>query len=379
MNRPVKPRMGKSSGMKILVVDDEADIRDICRQTLSFAGHHVSTAESGEEAVQRLGEDWDIVITDLVMPGSVNGNELVRRARGLESADVLVMTSYPALNTAIQAIKTGAFDYLIKPFSLDTLLTAVQRCIEKRQLSRELARERALRAELEQAYTMLGRMEKVRETFGQFVTPEVAEFVLANPEDFWKQGDRKVVTILFADVRRFTPFSARVQPEEAFQALNDVLVRVVEAVQRERGILNKFMGDGLMALFGAPVPNEDHVFAAARAALQARDAVEELSESRRAQNLEPLRIGLGINTGEVMAGCVGSRGRAEYSVIGHPVNLAARLEETAAPGQILVGPETAKHIGSAFELRETAAVSLAGIPEPISMIELIGENPPERR
>ncbi len=362
--------------MKILVIDDEADIRDVCRQTLSYAGHHVSTVESGEEAVKHLGEDWDIVITDLVMPGDVDGTELVRRARVLGSADVLVMTSYPALDTAVQAIKAGAFDYLIKPFSLDTLLTAVQRCIAKRQLSRELAREQALRAELDQAYTSLARMEKVRETFGQFVTPEVAEFVLANPEDFWKRGDRKMVTVLFTDVRGFSSFSARVQPEEAVSALNDIFVRVIDAIYLEGGILNKFIGDGLMALFGAPLPNEDHVCAAARAALRARDAVEELSAARRKMGLEPLRIGIGLNTGEVVAGCVGTRKRAEYSVIGHAVNLASRLEEASAPGQILVGPETGKFLRVGFELSGTISLKLAGLPEPVPVAELIGEGRP---
>jgi len=359
--------------MNILVVDDEPAIRDLCSQTLSFAGHHVSTAESGEAAVERLGEDWDIVITDLMMPGAVDGNELVRRTRALGSADVLIMTAHPAMDTAIQAVRGGAFDYLLKPFSLDTLLTAVQRCVEKRQLSRELAREKALRAELDQAYTSLARMEKVRETFGQFVTPEVAEYVLAHPDDFWTRGERKVVTILFADVRGFSSFAARIQPEEAVSALNDIFGRVIAAIHREGGVVNKFIGDGLMALFGAPVPNEDHVFAAARAALRARDAIEELLESRRNMGLEPLRIGIGINTGEVVAGCVGTQTRAEYSVIGHAVNLASRLEEASAPGQILVGPEACEVLRVAFELSGTSAMKLAGLSDPVLVAELVGE------
>ena len=362
--------------MKILVVDDEEAIRDLCSQVLTSAGHEVATADSGEAAVPRLGEGWDIVVTDLMMPGAVDGNDLIRRVRAIGNADVLLMTAYPAVDNAVQAIKGGAFDYLLKPFSLETFLAAVQRCVAKRQLSRELARERALRAELEQAYARLARMEKVREAFGQFVTPEVAEFVLANPEDVWRRGAHKVVTVLFADVRQFTPFSARARPEDAFQALNDVLACVVEAVQQERGMLNKFMGDGLMAVFGAPAPDADHARAAARAALLAQGAVEAWADSRRASALGPLRIGIGINTGEVMAGCVGTRERAEYSVIGHPVNLAARLEEQAAPGQILVGPETARLLVGAFELKATAPMSLVGIPDPVAVVELLGQTGP---
>ncbi len=359
--------------MKILVVDDEPAILDLCSEVLIGDGHEVSTAKNGEEAVQRLDEGWDIVLTDLTMPGEIDGSELVWRARGVGNADVLIMTGYPALETAVQAIKDGAYDYLIKPFSIDALSFAVKRCVVKRELSQELAREKILREELDQAYTQLAQMEKARETFGQFVTPEVAQFVLAHPLDFWKQGARKTVTILFADVRGFTPFSARVPPEEVVCAPNDIFVRVIDAVQSEGGILNKFIGDSLMALFGAPVPNRDHARAAARAALRARDSVETLSQSRRKQGLEPMRIGIGLNTGEVVAGCMGTKQRAEYTVIGHAVNLAARLEKTAAPGQILLGPETSKLLPSTFEVRGPITLKLAGLPEPVPVAELIGE------
>ena len=217
------------------------------------------------------------------------------------------------------------------------------------------------------------RWEEIKATFGQFVTPEVAEFVLAHPNDVWKGGELKKVTILFADVRNFTSFSARVSPEEVVRALNDIFVPAIDAFHREGGILNKFIGDGLMALFGVPIPNEDHAVSAARAALRARDAVEALSESRRNLNQEPLRIGIGVNTGEVVAGCIGTKERAEYSVIGHNVNLAARLEKVAAPGQILIGPETVKLLREKFELSGTIPLKLAGIPEPVPVTELFGE------
>ncbi len=358
--------------MKILVVDDEAALRDVCSQALSRAGYDVSTVASGEEAVPRLVEGWDIILTDLSMPGAIDGNELVRRARAIGHADVLLMTGNPALETAIQAMKDGAFDYLIKPFSVDTLRIAVKRCEDKRRLSQELAREKALRAEL-------ARMQKVEETFGQFVTPEVAEFVLAHPDDFWNRAERRAVTILFSDVRGFSSFAARVPPEEVVSALNDIFVRVIDAIRWEGGILNKFIGDGLMALFGAPIPSERHAQAAARAAVRARDAVEALAGARSKQGLVPLRIGTGVNTGEVVAGCVGTKDRAEYSVIGHAVNLAARLEEAAAPGQILVGPDTHARIRETFEISGTLTLKLAGMPEPVPVTELIGERRPDGR
>ena len=357
--------------MKALVVDDEPAIRDICSRFLEKEGWEVSVAASGDEAAKRLGEGWDVILSDLSMPGSVDGNELVRRARAAGSADVILMTAFPELSSAIQAMRDGAYDYLIKPFTNETLLLAVRRCAEKRRLHQELTREKILRAELDKAYFELAQMEKVKETFGQFATPEIAKLVLAHPSDFWKRGERKEVSILFSDVRSFTPFAAQVPPEEVVWALNDIFARVIAAVQKEGGIVNKFIGDGMMALFGAPVPAPDHAEAAARAALRARDAIEELAEARRKLDLQPLRIGLGVNSGEVVAGCLGTRDRAEYSVIGNAVNLAARLEESAGPGQILIGPETVKLIGSRFETRSLGPRTFAGIEKPVVVAELL--------
>ena len=357
--------------MRILVVDDEEAIRDVCSEVLQKAGYTVSTSPSGEEALQRLHEDWDIILTDLTMPGLVDGNELTRQARATVSAEVLLMTGYPGLETAIQAIKGGAFDYLIKPFTPDTLLVAVQRCIDKRELCQDLAREKVLRTQLNTAYVELAKMAGVRETFGQFVTPEVVDFVLDYGHGICQHGERKIVTILFADVRQFTWFTAHVSPEEVMTGLNEVFECVIDAVQLEGGILNKFIGDGLMALFGAPVPNTDHAAMAMRAALRARDATENLANARRARGVDPLRIGIGINTGEVVAGCVGTKKRTEYSVFGHAVNLSARLEEVAGPGQILMGPETARLLAAQVIAREVGHLSLPGIDEPMAVIELV--------
>lgn len=352
---------------KILIVDDEKMVRNICGLLLRDLAGEIVSVSSGEEALARLDENFDIILTDLDMPGSVDGGELTRRVRAAGSADVLIMTGHPDLSTAIQAVKDGAYDYLIKPFTADTLRAAVRRCIDRRRLSQELAREKALRAELDRAYSELSEMEKVRELFGQFTTPEVAQFVMAHPEDFWKRGERRTVTVLFADVRGFTAFAARVPPERAVEALNEVFEVVIGAVQTERGIVNKFLGDGVMALFGAPLPAPDHASAAARAALKARAGVRALAGK---PGMEFLRVGMALNTGEVIAGCLGVRERTEYSVIGHPVNLAARLEKVSEPGQILLGPDTTRFLSGNFLLRDLGTLALAGVTGPVQVHEL---------
>jgi class 3 adenylate cyclase len=362
--------------VKILVVDDDAQIRNICTRVLRQVGYEVYAAVSGEQGVQLLAENWDVVLTDLSMPGRVDGIEMLRRTRAQGAADVLIMTATPELDTAIKAIREGAYDYLVKPVTQDTLLMAVKRCVQKRELSQELRREKMIRAELDRAYQELTQMGKVKETFGQFVTPEVVQFILSGPQDIWKKGERKVVTILFADVRRFTSFAENVPPEQVVEALNEIFRCVTEAVRSEGGILNKFIGDGMLALFGAPLSKGNHEISAARAAIRAQKAVDEIAESRKRRGLEPLRIGIGVNTGEVVAGCLGTEMRAEYSVIGHAVNLAARLESESAPGQILLGPETVARLSENFKFGLRDPLLLPGIAKPVIATELLAEDKP---
>lgn len=359
--------------MKILVVDDEPHIQELCQRLLAGEGHDVHTAPTGAQALERLNEGWDLVLTDVTMPGGVDGIQVVRAVRAAGDADVIVMTAYPEITVVINALREGAYDFLIKPYNRETLFRTVSRCAEKRKLSVQLSREKALRQELETAYAQLVELKKINDTFGHFVSPEVVRYLSEHPELVKQRtGERVTATVMFVDVRRFTPFAVSVDPERALETLNRIFEGVVEAVNAEGGVVNKFMGDGALALFGAPIPLKDHAAAAARAALRAQEHVEKMADARRAEGLEALRIGIGLNTGLLVAGCLGSAERAEYTVIGNTVNTAARLEEAAVPGQILVGPETARQLGVACTLKPLPPRPLAGLPDPLPVWELTG-------
>jgi class 3 adenylate cyclase len=308
--------------MKILIVDDEPGIREICGRALRSEGHDVSYCESGEDAVGRLEERWDLIVTDLTMPGAVDGNELVRRARAA-SAPIAMMSAYPTVGSTVSALQDGACDYLLKPFSLASLV--------------DLVRRRASGA--------------------------------AKPAEPIEARSLRTATILFADIRGFTSFSERVSPVEAASRLDELLACFIEAVHAEGGTINKFIGDGAMAVFGVPLPHAEPAAAAARAALRARAAVERLAG--RSALVESLRFGFGINTGLVAAGFLGTKASSEYGLIGAPVNLAARLEEAAGPGQILVGSETAGELDGRFVLAAERALCLDGIRAPVLASELV--------
>ncbi len=360
--------MPMSSPVRILHLEDNPLDTELVQGLLAAEGIackivRVETEADFVSALDRGG--FDLIISDFTLP-SYSGHAALNHARtSCPDVPLFFFSGTLGEDAAVEALKNGSTDYVLK-----------QRPARLGPAVRRALREARERAELKRVHAQMALMERVRETLGQFVTPEVAEFVMAHPLDFWKRGERRVVTVLFADVRGSTAFLAHVEPEEVVSALNGIFALVIDAVQREGGILNKFLGDGLMALFGAPIPLENHAHAAARAALQARDAVEAMSQARHKRGLTPLRIGIGINTGEMVAGCVGMRERTEYSVIGHAVNLAARFEEAAAPGQILMGVETGKLLNEAFELSAKAAVPQTGLSESIPVMELIGEKRP---
>jgi class 3 adenylate cyclase/CheY-like chemotaxis protein len=362
----------KSSKAKILVVDDDAGVRGVIVRFLQGGGHEVECVSSGEEAVSRLDDGYDIVVTDLRLSGAIDGNEVTRRFRASGVTDVVIMTGHPGVESAIEGLRGEAYDYLIKPISRDYLLTVITRCLEKRRLSADLAREKALRVKLRGAYLELSVLNRVREIFGQFATPEVARVAMTHPGDMRTRGERRCVTVLFADVRGFTAYSAEVPPEQVTADLNEIFTILQEQIHAEGGILNKFLGDGAMALFGAPLSLEHHEAAAVRTALGIQRAMADLGLRRSLKGQAPLGLGIGINTGDVVAGCLGSKERTEYSVIGSPINLAARMVQIAKPGQILVGQGTLKALGAEFETRDCGMMSFHGFKDQVPVSAVLG-------
>jgi len=326
--------------MKILVIDDEPGIRHVCERALRRAGHEVVSCVSGEDALPRLAEKWDLVLTDLTMPGRVDGNELLRRARAAGGADVVLMTANPTLASSISAIKDGACDYLLKPFTLASLLDLVRR---REECQREARRP--------------------IQTFGRFLSPQVARHVLESPVDLLETRELRTVTVLFADLRGFTPFTEKAGPEEAARRLNELLPCIIEAVHGEGGTLAQFTGDGAMAVFGAPIDHKEPAAAAARAALRARLA---------ALKLGPLQFGFGINSGQAAVGCLGTQERAEYSVVGSVVNIASRITAKASPGEILLGPAARQALDERFVCAPAKPIEYAGINGPLAVSELLG-------
>ncbi|MGE5843205.1 MAG: adenylate/guanylate cyclase domain-containing protein, partial [Deltaproteobacteria bacterium] len=186
--------------------------------------------------------------------------------------------------------------------------------------------------------------EKIEESFGRYVTPEIVNIILANPESRWMKGAMVEASVLFVDIRGFTALSENKTPEVIVDLLNDYLTRVTDRVIKHGGHVNKFVGDEAMAVFGAPVPNPDHAQAAVRAALEIQDEIAELNLQKKMDGMK-IGVGVGINSGEMLSGNLGSQKRMEYTVIGDNVNIASRLTKVAKAGEVLISKKTFDALG----------------------------------
>jgi adenylate cyclase len=211
-----------------------------------------------------------------------------------------------------------------------------------------------------------------RERFRRLLSPDIAEQVLSGELEVKKGGELRETTVLFADIRGFTSISESCEPQIVVDALNEYFERMVEIVFRYEGTLDKFIGDEMMVLFGAPVEHDDDPIRAVRAALEMQGALASLNERHEARGLPPFEIGIGINTGEVVAGYIGSSQALEYTVIGDPVNTGSRLCSLARPGQTLVSEGTLAKLDDSVELKELPAEKVKGKALPIRVFELIG-------
>jgi adenylate cyclase len=215
----------------------------------------------------------------------------------------------------------------------------------------------------------------IERAFSSYVAREVADAILRDPEHLVLAGERCDVSVLFCDLRGFTSLAERLPPEQVVLLLNQFYTLAVDTTFKHGGTLDKFLGDGVMAIFGAPIRHPDHANQAVRAAVAMRAAAEELSEKRRREGKLPITVGIGVSAGEAVAGTMGTEDRMEYTVVGDSVNLAARLEAEAQPGQILVSGPTYARVREVVWARSLGLIKLKGKEDPVEAYEVLGLTP----
>ncbi len=334
----------------LLIVDDNKVNRLLMSRSVELLGHRASVAENGKVAMQMLrNETFDVLLLDIEMP-EMDGFEVLEALKSdaeLRDLPVIVTSSVEGLDNIVRCIELGADDYIPKPVNKILLNARVNSSLERKRL-----------------------YDEQKSLLKRFATDEVAQDL--REQGFAIGGRRITATVLFCDIRDFTALSENMTPEATIDLLNTYYTLMFEAVTSQSGIVSLMVGDGLMALFGAPQPLENSSQNAVLAAQEMLSMIQMLNEERRAGQETELRIGLGIATGEVVAGYAGTDARASYTCIGKTVNLAARLEaHTKVTGNdILLDQQTHSNLVDPRGCTPIPAVHFKGFSEPLNIFAL---------
>lgn len=314
--------------MKILVVDDNPENIMLVRDVLELSDYQVIEARNGPQAIEMITElKPDLVLLDVNMP-EMDGFQVCRILKADEHTHhipVIMLTAQSDIDSRVQGIEAGADDYLTKPYSPRELLARVERTLRSKAASDDM---RATQEHLREQQAI------IKNTFSRFVARSVVDELLKDPTRIKLGGQLQSVTILFADLQGFTSLSEHTEPQYLLQLLNSYHTFMVNIVLKYGGTVDKFLGDGLMAMYNTPIQQDDHVARAVKTALHIQDDLywfaQELPEEHR------MKINFGIHTGDAIVGNVGSENLMDFTAVGDTVNVAARLQGVAEEGEILV-------------------------------------------
>jgi len=211
----------------------------------------------------------------------------------------------------------------------------------------------------------------IKSTFQRYVSSQVVDELIKNPEMLNMNGKKEWLSVFFSDIRGFTSMSEKMEPEEVVHILNEYLTEMTEIIFKYQGTLDKFIGDAIMAIWGAPKYFPNHAELAVRAAVEMQEKVKELCLRWESEGRKGIGIGMGVNTGFVVVGNMGSASYSDYTVIGDNVNLAARLEENAPAGKILISEATYQEVKDIVEVKLLEPLSVKGKQKAVKVYEVL--------
>jgi len=336
---------------KILIVDDTPENVQLLAGMLKNRGFKIRTALSGKLALQAAQNDPpDLILLDISMP-EMDGFELCQRLKQdfkLKEIPIIFISALSETEDKVKAFSLGGVDYMTKPFHLAEVEARVETHLMLKA-AREYLKE---------------KNQFLEYTFSRYVSPQVLEQLKKKPVSEYLKMERRMVTILFADLRGSSSLALRLTPEEIQETIASALEVMIECIEAADGMIDKFLGDGLMAIFGAPIKQEDHAWRAVQAAVALQCSHQGWMKKRKTEAKPATQLGIGLAAGEVIVGNIGTLRRMEYTALGQAVNLAAYLVASAEGGEILTTPFTRDHA----QLQQMAAGKEGGPTLPFSYV-----------
>ena len=270
------------------------------------------------------------------------------------------------MDQIVGCIEAGADDYLLKPFNPVLLQARISAGIERKRWH---DREELYRQQLER------REQFIRATFGRYLSDDIVDEILERPEGLELGGDLREVTIMMSDIRGFTSLVEHLPPQQVVTLLNRYLGRMTDIILGFGGTIDEFLGDAVLAVFGAPSRNDDDPDRAVRCALAMQSAMTEVNSANREDGLPEVQMALALNTGSVVAGNIGSERRSKYGFVGHAMNVTSRIEDVAGPGEILISQSTRNRLQGQYQFGASQALSVKGIEEELHVHAVLGGKP----
>ncbi|HET7746611.1 MAG TPA: adenylate/guanylate cyclase domain-containing protein [Vicinamibacteria bacterium] len=362
---PAPPEVSGTASATLLVVDDNELNRDMLSRRLKSRGYTVLTADDGRQALDLVAaRPFDLILLDIMMPG-ISGLEVLaelRRRYSVADLPVIMATARGEGEDIVQALKLGANDYVTKPLDFPVVLARTETQLS---LKRAMTEIRRLADQLEI------RNRFIQQTFGRYLSEEVVRRLLETPEGLRLGGEKREVTLLMADLRGFTATADRFTPEQVVRMLNNYLGTMADIITAYQGTIDEFIGDAILALFGAPETRGDDAERAAACAMAMQRAMEEVNTFNRREGLPDVQMGIAVHTGEVVVGNIGSQTRAKYGVVGSHVNLTGRIEGFTVGGQVLVSQSTIDRAGGRLTVGEKVTFEAKGFADPITVHDLL--------
>ncbi len=335
---------------KILIVDDNKVNRILLGRGVEQDGHRIATAENGKQALDMLKSDpYDLVLLDIEMP-EMNGYQVLEAClqdNELRNLPIIMTSSLDEIDAVVKCVELGAEDYLNKPVNPILLRARVNASLEKKRLR-----------------------DEQRKLIRTFATKEVAEELLKT--GFSLGGKFVNASVMFTDIRSFTTLTESRPPAEVIEMLNDYYALMFDAITSHGGSVNQMIGDGLMSVFGAPVFYEDHCERAVQAALEMLELLEGFNQNQAAQDKLQIKIGVGIASGQMIAGFTGTQHRATYTCVGDTVNLASRIEShTKVVGKpILIDRFTREELSSEINVEDLGEIVFKGKHQAVNVFSV---------
>jgi adenylate cyclase len=355
---------------RILIVEDTPVNIQTLTAILKGQGYQISVATNGRQALQVIEKvKPDLVLMDVMMP-EMDGHEacrLIKASPLWRDLPIIFLTAKTEPADIVRGFELGAVDYVTKPFNTHELLARVNTHLTIDHLRRSLA---VKMTELARAHAL------VRCAFGRYVSEEVAESLLRSPEALELGGEEREVSILMSDLRGFTALAARLTPPQVISFLNLYLEAMVDVIGRFGGTIDEIIGDAILVIFGAPVACEDHATKAVACGLAMQLAMTEVNRKLTEKGAPELEMGIGIHSGRVVVGNIGSLRRTKYAAVGSNVNLAGRIESFTTGGQLLISESTRERIQATLRIDGEFEVEPKGASGRLRLLEVGGMGEP---